>query len=78
MRNARFSLLNNLKDIMLCQKLCDALHNLLDNIFIIYGSKLYRQSVGIPMATNYAPLVANLFLFCYERDFLTMIKLMFN
>ena len=31
-------------------------------------TKLYRQEVGIPMGTNCAPLVANLFLFCYERD----------
>ena len=35
-----------------------------------FGSKLYRQIVGIPMGTNCAPLVADLFLFCYERDFM--------
>ena len=52
-----------------CQKMCDALHYFLDNIFIRFGSKLYRQIVGIPMGTNCAPLVADLFLFCYERDF---------
>ena len=34
------------------------------------GTKLYRQVVGIPMGTNCAPLVADLFLFCYERDFM--------
>ena len=50
-------------------KMCDALHYLLDNIFIRFGSKLYRQIVGIPMGTTCAPLVADLFLFCYERDF---------
>ena len=53
-----------------CQKMCDALHYLLDNIFISFGSKLYRQIVRIPMGTNCAPLVADLFLFCYERDFM--------
>ena len=53
-----------------CQKMCDALHYLLDNIFIGFGSKLYRQIVGIPMGTNCAPLVADLFLFCNERDFM--------
>ena len=42
----------------------------LDKIFIRFGSKLYRQIVGIPMGTNCAPLVADLFLFCYERDFM--------
>ena len=39
-------------------------------IYIRFGSKLYRQIVGIPMCTNCAPLVADLFLFCYERDFM--------
>ena len=42
----------------------------LDNIYIRFGTKLYRQIVGIPMGTNCAPLVAE-FLFCYERDFMT-------
>ena len=47
----------------------DALIYLLDNIFIRSGSKLYRQNVGIPMGTIVPPpLVADLFLFCYERD----------
>ena len=31
---------------------------------------LYRQTVGGPMGTNCAPLVADLFLFCFERDFM--------
>ena len=42
----------------------------MDNIYIRCGSKLYRQIIGIPMGTNCAPLVADLFLFCYERDFM--------
>ena len=53
--------------------MCDALHYLLDNKFIQnlrFGSKLYRQIVGIPISTHCAPLVADLFLFCYERDFI--------
>ena len=50
--------------------MCDALHYLVDNIFIRFGSNLYRQIVGIPMGTNCAPLVADLLLFCYERDFM--------
>ena len=40
------------------------------NIYIRFGTKLYRQIVGIPMGTNCAPLVTDLFLFCYERDFM--------
>ena len=53
-----------------CQKVCDAIIYLLDNIFIRFGTKLYRQTIGIPMGTNCATLVADLFLFCYERDFM--------
>ena len=43
---------------------------MLDNIYIRFGTKLYRQIVGISMGTNCAPLVADLFLYCYERDFM--------
>ena len=53
-----------------CQNVCDVLSFLLDNIYIRSGTKLYRQIVGIPMGTNYAPLVADLFLFCYETYFM--------
>ena len=53
------------------QNVCDALSYLLNNIYIIFGNKLYRQIVGIPMGTNCDPLVTDLFLFCYERDFMT-------
>ena len=66
-----FLLLNNLNDINCGHvRKCDALHYLLDNIFIRFGSKLYRQIVGIPMGTDCAPLVSDLLLFCYERDFM--------
>ena len=53
-----------------CQNVCDALTFLLNNIFIQFGTKLYRQEVRIPMGTYYAPLVADLFLFCYKSDFM--------
>ena len=44
-----------------CQNVCNALSYLLDNIYIRFGTKLYRQIVGIPLGTNCAPLVADLF-----------------
>ena len=43
---------------------------LLDNIYIRFGTKSYRQIVGIPMGTN----CADLFLFCYERNFMTSLS----
>ena len=53
-----------------CQKVCKALTFLLDNVYIRFGSKLYRQIVGLSMGTNYVPLVADLFLFCYKTGFI--------
>ena len=69
----RFTLLQTTEDIHFgsCQNVCDALSYLLDNIYISFGDKLYRQIDGIPMGTNCAPVVADLFLFCYERDFMS-------
>ena len=47
---------------------------LLDNIYIRFGKRLYRQIVGIPMGTNCASLVADLLLLCYERDFMSSLS----
>ena len=52
-----------------CQNVCDALSYLLGNIYIRFGTKLYRQIVGIPMGTNWAPLIADLFLYLCQRIF---------
>ena len=46
-----------------CQKVTEALIYLLDTIYIIFGSKLYRQNVGIPMGINCAPLLLICFYF---------------
>ena len=49
--------------------MCEPLIYLFDNIYIRFGTKLYRQIVGIPMGTNCAPLVADLFsIFRAERS----------
>ena len=56
-----------------CQQVCEALTFLLDNLYI-KGSKLYRQIQCIPMGPNCAPLVTDLFLFCYERGFMTFLS----
>ena len=70
-RNAFFTSSDQIRyTLWSCQNVCDALSYFLDNIYIRFGTKLYRQIVGIPMGTNCAPLVADLFLYCYERDFI--------
>ena len=46
----------------------------LDNIFIRFGTKLYRQVVGIPIDTYCATLVEDLFLFFYERELMIRVS----
>ena len=40
----------------------------IDNIFVMFGRRVFQQTVGIPMGTNCAPLLADLFLYSYEAD----------
>jgi hypothetical protein len=41
---------------------------LIDNIFVIFGGRVFQ--VSIPMGTYCAPLLADLFLYSYEADFI--------
>ena len=43
---------------------------LIDNIFVVFGNQIFQQTVGIPMGTNCAPLLADLFLYSYEAEFI--------
>ena len=43
---------------------------LIDDIFIEFGGQVFQQTVGIPMGTNCAPLLADLFLYSYEAEFI--------
>ena len=43
---------------------------LVDNIYVRFGRQLFRQMAGIPMGTTCAPLLADLFLYSYENEFL--------
>jgi hypothetical protein len=43
---------------------------LIDNIFVMLGGRVFQQTVGIPMGTKCAPLLADLFIYLYEADFI--------
>jgi len=43
---------------------------LFDNVFVIFGGRVFQQTVGIPMGTNCAALLADLILYLYEEDFI--------
>jgi hypothetical protein len=42
---------------------------LIDNILVVFGNQIFQQTVGIPMDTSCAPLLADLFLYSYEAEF---------
>ena len=55
--------------------ICKMIEFLIDNIFVWFGGRIFRQVIGIPMGANCAPLLAGLFLYSYENQFLdNMIK----
>ena len=53
-----------------CRQLCFAVDFLIDNIYVRFGNSVFRQVIGIPMGTNSAPLLADLFLHTFEYDFM--------
>ena len=54
--------------------ICQMIDFLIDNIYITTGDHLFRQCIGIPIGTNCAPRLANLFLYSYEVKFLRSMK----
>ena len=51
-------------------QICNMVEFLIDNIFVKFGECLFCQLIGIPLGTNCAPLLADLFLYSYESEFL--------
>ena len=50
--------------------ICKMIEFLMDNMYVRSGGQLFQQMVDIPMGTNCAPLLADLFLYFYENEFL--------
>jgi hypothetical protein len=42
---------------------------IVDKSYAVFGDQVFQQSVGIPIGTNCAPLLADLFLYSYEAEF---------
>lgn len=41
---------------------------LIDSTFVVFDSCVFQQRVSIPIGTNCAPILADLFLYLYETD----------
>ena len=68
-KNAYFSNKKNNNGLSIKQ-LIECLHFVIDNSYVLFKKKVYRQVVGIPMGTNCAPHLANIFLHMYEKQFI--------
>ena len=51
-------------------QLIDCVTFIIDQSYIVYKEESFRQCIGIPMGTNCAPYIANLFLYAYENIFI--------
>jgi hypothetical protein len=40
-----------------------------DNLYVVFEDQVFQQSTGIPMGTNCDPVLADLFLYSYEAEF---------
>ena len=52
---------------MTVDKLIEYINFLIHNIYIRVGNKVFKQAIGIPMGTDCALLLANLFLFFMNK-----------
>ena len=43
---------------------------LVDNIFVVFAGKVFQQIIGIPMGKNCAPLLADIFKYSDEAEFI--------
>ena len=51
-------------------KLVELTEYLIDNVYVKAGNNVYRQNIGIPMGTDCAPQLSNLYLFYHEYSYM--------
>ena len=47
---------------------------IIDNAYFQVGDKIFKQIIGIPMGSDPAPFIANLFLYVYENRYMNGLK----
>ena len=57
-------------DMYTADNICKMIEFLIDNIFEEFGGRLFCHVTGNPMGINCAPLLADLFLYSHENEFL--------
>ena len=51
-------------------ELTEAIDYIIDNSYVIFKGKVFRQVIGVLMGTHCAPYLANIFLYGYEKSFI--------
>ena len=70
-RNSNFALFLFSGAIFIYQfDIIKMLEFLVDNISLVFVGKVFQQIIGIPVGTNFAPLLADIFLYSYEAEFI--------
>ena len=52
----------------------EILEFILDNIFVKFGSKIYKQVIGVPIGSDSGADIANLLLFSYESEYIEKVS----
>jgi hypothetical protein len=52
------------------QQCTDMIDELVHNTYVNFAGEMWQQTVGIPMGTNAGGMLANMYCFTYEREFL--------
>ena len=71
--DSRESIHTKSSQIFSSKELKDLVRFVAMNTFFFNGGKLMRQKIGIPMGTNAAPPIANLYLYSYESDYIDLL-----
>ena len=58
------------KDTVNKEIIFNMIDTIIDNAFFTFGTRVYKQCIGIPMGIDPAPQMANLYLYCYEYNFM--------
>ena len=72
---ARWVSKNNRSGIQFSKQLFkNAMEYLMGNCYFTFGDRVFRQVIGIPMGSDPAPFMANLFLYYYESKWIKGLK----
>ena len=59
-------------DSFSCDVLIEKINSIINNSYIVYHDVVYRQKIGIPMGTNCAPFLPNIFLHVFRHHYSNM------